>query len=73
MRMSRRHKKRKAGDLSVVSGCSEYSYMSPSAAISYLSINGFLMGMSIREQHLADEAQKLAEPIVGKGICNESC
>ena len=60
MRMSRRHKKRKAGYLSVVSGCSEYSFMSPSAAISYLSINGFLMGMSIREQHMADEAQKLA-------------
>ena len=58
--MKRKHKKRKGADLPVLAGCAEYSYMSPTAAINYLSINGFLLGPSIKEQTLAAEAQKLA-------------
>ena len=58
--MSRREKKRKGSDLPALTGCAEYSCMTPMAAISYLSINGFLLGPSIKEQTLAAEAQKLA-------------
>ncbi len=60
MRMSRRKKKRKNADLPVTSGCAEYSGMTPTAAINYLSINGFLLRSSIKEQTLAAEAQTLA-------------
>ena len=60
MNMSRRKKKRKGADLPVQAGCAEYNGMTPMAAINYLSINGFLLGPSIKEQTLAAEAQKLA-------------
>ena len=60
MSMSRRKKKRKGAELPVQVGCAEYSYMTPMAAINYLSINGFLLGPSIKELTLAAEAQKLA-------------
>ena len=60
MNMSRRRKKRKGADLPALAGCAEYSCMTPMAAINYLSINGFLLGPSIKEQSLAAEAQKLA-------------
>ena len=60
MSMSRRKKKRKGANLPVQVGCAEYSCMTPMAAINYLSINGFLLGPSIKEQTLAAEAQKLA-------------
>ena len=60
MHMKRKHKKRKNADLPVLAGCTHYSYMNPMAAINYLSINGFLLGPSIKEESLAAEAQKLA-------------
>ena len=60
MHMKRKHKKRKNADLPVLAGCTDYSYMNPMAAINYLSINGFLLGPSIKEESLAAEAQKLA-------------
>ena len=60
MNMSRRKKKRKGAALPVQAGCAEYSCMTSAAAINYLSINGFLLGPSIKEQTLAAEAQKLA-------------
>ena len=60
MHMKRKHKKRKSTDLPVLAGCTEYSCMTPMAAINYLSINGFLLGPSIKEESLAAEAQKLA-------------
>lgn len=60
MHMSRRKKKRKNVDLPMAAGCADYSCMTPMAAINYLSINGFLLGPSIKEQTLAAEAQKLA-------------
>ena len=60
MHMKRKHKKRKSTDLQVLAGCAEDSCMTPMAAINYLSINGFLLGPSIKEESLAAEAQKLA-------------